>query len=453
MRAPAPAAKLCLVPALTSVLLASALALGPRAEADASERDTSCAAADELFVGFGDAASPAALEVYIDPMRTRQLELWLEARRIAGERPGELRIELIVSRGGVAEDVPAADALRQWFMAVVKVAQLRAGPEQLATASATIEDVLRLLESQGPERVALQLQRGGAAGLARELGFDADTEAAVAAHTRGVEGRCLARQLDRDSRALSIRTMGQQAMVVIIAKPSGERLLQHVNPELRELRTQLDRAMQRTQVNPDASDFVPFGPSLGGQSSRLDQTFPETGVLVGGRALPHRLLIFVEDEEHGALSHWLEPAMRYRSDHPGELSVQLIAAGVGSRAVRLRRRLCAARSLGLEVEFLSHLAQRPGVRRLYETDLDSVLQPVADSDACSDSEPLNMDRSGEGPDGRRSSDFGHPRGAWLDGRPISRGDLESLEWQLGTSQTQGLIDWLLQPTNMAVFEF
>ena len=43
-------------------------------------------------------------------------------------------------------------------------------------------------------------------------------------------------------------------------------------------------------------------------ASRFDATFPDTGVLVGGDALPHRLVIFVEDEEHGRLPDWLMAA-------------------------------------------------------------------------------------------------------------------------------------------------
>jgi hypothetical protein len=133
--------------------------------------------------------------------------------------------------------------------------------------------------------------------------------------------------------------------------------------------------------------------------------------------------------------------MRFRSQQPGRLSVQLIAVGVGSRAIELRRRLCAARTLGLEVEYLQHLADRPAVRRLREQSLYDVLQPVADSDACSDSEPLEPDQG----DGRRSESFGHPRGAWLDGRPVNPIDLENLEWELDTETQPSLVDWLLTP--------
>jgi hypothetical protein len=200
--------------------------------------------------------------------------------------------------------------------------------------------------------------------------------------------------------------------------------------------------------------LIPFMPPIApgfGTSSRFDRTFPDTGVLVGGDALPHRLIIFVEDEEHGRLPDWLSPAMRYRTAHPGELSVQLIAAGVGTRAISLRRRLCAARTLGLEVEYLLHLAETPAVRRLHETELYELLQPVADSDQCSDSEPLEQpDEEAALRDGgsRRAADFGHPRGAWLDGRPVNPSDLEVLEWQLDNEAQPSLIDWLTTPDTL-----
>jgi hypothetical protein len=206
--------------------------------------------------------------------------------------------------------------------------------------------------------------------------------------------------------------------------------------------------------------MAPIAPGLG-VSSRFDRTFPNTGVLVGGEALPHRLVIFVEDEEHGRLPDWLMPAMKFRTAHPGRLSVQLIAAGVGSRAIGLRRRLCAARTLGLEVEFLLHLAEPSAVRRLHETELNDLLQPVADSDQCSDSEPLEPlpgdEEAALRDGGRRTADFGHPRGAWLDGRPVNPSDLDQLEWQLDSEAQPSLIDWLLTPdtfaTEPAPFEF
>src|SRR6185295_20269949 len=100
---------------------------------------------------------------------------------------------------------------------------------------------------------------------------------------------------------------------------------QDIDLELTELRTQLDRLITVPGFVEQSVGFIPFMPPIApgiGASSRFDRTFPNTGVLAGGEALPHRLVIFVEDEEHGRLPDWLMPAMKFRTAHPGSLSVQ-----------------------------------------------------------------------------------------------------------------------------------
>jgi hypothetical protein len=400
-----------------------------------------CAAQQlDYFVGFGDPAAAKLLEVYIDPVEPDQLQLWLEALRIVGERPQELRVELIPTRGGRAHDDSEADIVRLWFTAA---AALGAG-----------EAALRLLDGQDWQRIAVQARAPeGRAALARELGLD---PAAFEARRSGLAGACLARSFERLATQLAVQTMGQYGTVVGLVDARGRRQIAYVDPQLTDLRQQIDRfGANIPQFDDRAIGFVPFGPSLSGRSSRLDRAFPSTGVLVGGEALPHRLVIFVEDEEHGRLPDWLAPAMRYRGHNPGQLSVQVIAAGVGSRAISLRRRLCAARALGLEVEYLLHLSARPSVRRLHEDALAAVLDPVANSEACSDSEPLDPGPAESGPEGGRGSDFGHPRGAWLDGRPVNPSDLDSLEWRFAVNQGPSVLDWLLTPENFGSgsFEF
>lgn len=395
----------------------------------------------DFFVGFGSGAAPTLLEVYIDPIQSNSLQVWLEARRIVGERDGELRLELIPTRGGVAKADAESDSVRLWFVA--------------AAALGYAEEALRLLDSQDWQRVAAQIRtREGRAKLSRELGIDPEQ---FELRRGGAAGACLSRSFERMSDELARQTMGQRAMVVGIVGRDGKVQIKYTDTQLSELRTQLER-VGIAPVFIDgavATEFVAFPRHVGSKSSRFDRTFPNTGLLVGGDALPHRLLIFVEDEEHGRLPDWLAPAMRYRDKNPGELAVQVIAAGVGSRAIGFRRRLCAARTLGLEVEYMLHLAERPAVRRLHEADLYAALQPVADSDACSDSEPLDLYPAGAQSAGgadawsaggaRHGRDFGLPRGAWLDGRPVSPADLENLGWLLGSDLAPSVIDWLMIP--------
>jgi hypothetical protein len=395
----------------------------------------------DLFVGYGSPDAPKLLKVYIDPIEPHQLKIWLEARRIVGERDEELRLELIPTRGGRAVGDRESDSVRMWFVT--------------AAALGAAEEALRLLDRQDWQRIAAQIRSPeGRAVLARELGLAPED---FEARRSGASGACLTRSFERTANELAVQTLGQLGIVVGLVGADGYEQINYTDENLSELRSQLER-LGMTPVFADevGVGFGPFGPSLtGGRSSRLDRTFPGTGVLLGGEALPHRLVIFVEDEEHGRLPDWLEPAMRYRSQHPGVLSIQVIAAGVGSRAITLRRRLCAARTLGLEVEYVLHLAQRPAIRRLHEESLYEALEAVANSDACSDSEVLDPGPDGDNPGSRQGSDFGHPRGAWLDGRPVNPSDLESLAWQLDNELAPSLIDWLTTPETFAGegFEF
>ncbi|HLT37179.1 MAG TPA: hypothetical protein VK034_12875, partial [Enhygromyxa sp.] len=383
-------------------MLAALLTLAP---APAAPEPISSPSAEEcrgrqldLFVGYGSSEAPRLLKVYIDATEPNQLQMWLEARRIVGERAKELRLELVPTRGGRAQGDPESDSVRMWFVT--------------AAALGAAEEALRVLDGTDWQRVAAQIRsREGRAALAREIGLDPDE---FEARRSGASGACLSRSFEQMANALAVQTVGQPAVVVGVVDRDGHEQINYMDTQLTELRTTLDRlATTAMFVDDVGAGFIPFGPSLSGRSSRLDRTFPNTGVLVGGEALPHRLVIFIEDEEHGRLPDWLDPAMRYRSQNPGVLSIQVIAAGVGGRAITLRRRLCAARTLGLEVEYLLHLAQRPAVRRLHEQALHDALEPVANSDSCSDSEPLDPGSDSGGPDSRRGSDFGHPRGAWL----------------------------------------
>lgn len=427
------------------MLLAFAPADAASDSATARASSEQCRAeALDFHYGLGPAEAPTLLRVYIDPTAPEfnPLRTWLELRRLVGERAGELRIEMVPSRSGLVETDVESDALRLWFMAVASLGRA--------------EEALRLLDRQDWMRVAAELRSPeGQARLARELDLDVK---AIEARRTGVPGACLRRNLEQASNRLAAQTMGSRQSLVGVVGSDGREKFEYIDVELTELREKLDRLMTVPSFieEPVAIPFMPpIAPGYG-TASRFDRTFPDTGVLVGGEALPHRLIIFIEDEEHGKLPDWLAPAMRFRTAHPGTLSVQLIAAGVGTRAISLRRRLCAARTLGLEVEYLLHLAQPPAVRRLHETELYELLQPVADSDQCSDSEPLEQpgDEEAALSDGssRRTADFGHPRGAWLDGRPVNPSDLESLEWQLDNEIQPSLIDWLTTPDTLVINE-
>ena len=95
-------------------VLAALLTLAPASAAPERADSVTDPGADEcrdreldFFVGYGSPDAPKLLRVYIDPVEPFQLQIWLEARRIVGERDEELRMELIPTRGGRAEgDAP-----------------------------------------------------------------------------------------------------------------------------------------------------------------------------------------------------------------------------------------------------------------------------------------------------------------------------------------------------------
>lgn len=414
---------------LGATLLASSLALAPGAPTPSLDRDLTQAQCGEqgldYAVGLGSAKAGSVLRLYLDPIGGGLLPMWLEARRIVGERPDELRLELTPVRTGLPDPAPDIDPVRQWFMAV--------------SALGHTEEALRLLERRDWLKIADDLaSAAGRAELAEAVGLDV---ASIEARRRGAAGRCLMRRLDKNSRELAAQTFGQGGYVVGIVEADGSEVIHITDTALTDLRSQIDRVPVEVPGS-EAFGFTPAGFLPIGRSGNLDRTFPNTGVLVGGQALPHQLVIFIEDEESNKLSSWLEPAMRFRRDNPGQLAVQVIAVGVGTRAIQFRRRLCAARTLGLEVEVLDYLALRAAARRVYEAELGEVLQAVADSDACSDSEVLDF---GTGPDGKAIGDFGQPREAWLDGRQVSASELENLQWQLDSQVAPSLLDWLLLP--------
>jgi hypothetical protein len=139
---------------------------------------------------------------------------------------------------------------------------------------------------------------------------------------------------------------------------------------------------------------------------------------VGGVGLPHRLVLFVEHDEHPNLAN-LVPVLEWRRAHPGQLAVQVIARGTTGAARQLRLRLCAAQHLGLELEYLRRLTRDPLTRTVREPiPLTERLDEAAEAHKCELGEP----ELEPGPGGVRSL----PDGAWLDGTAVGQGDLEAI---------------------------
>jgi len=119
-----------------------------------------------------------------------------------------------------------------------------------------------------------------------------------------------------------------------------------------------------------------------------------------------------EDDE--ALALTLPRLLAFRSEHPGVLSVQILARGHLLGATELRHRLCAARLRGRELDYARVLAIPPATRRDPSpavTELLAELDEVPESECEGEPDPAAR---------------GLPGGIWLDGLPRSLGELEDI---------------------------
>lgn len=348
--------------------------------------------------GLGPVAAPVQLTAYLDPFTPGTLALWLELRRLVSDFRGELRVWVEPVTSTMLRD-PGHEALLRWFVA--------------ASDLGLQEAALRLIDRDGRERLALRLGRpGGAAALAAELGKSAD-----ALQPDG----CSERRLEASRR--SLRGQQQRAGGYLGRPPLfalRDRLASEDSSGLERLRSEITRELQllRAGRRPGARGSYP--PLRSGVSQRLIRPPAAAGMLVGGVGLPHRLVMFVEHDEHPNLAN-LAPVLEYRRQNPGQLAIQIVARGTTASARQLRRRLCAAQHLGLELEYLRRLARDPMTRwsgAAEAVPLTQRLDEAAEAHACGLDEP----ELEPGPAGPR----GLPDGAWLDGTAVGQGDLEAI---------------------------
>jgi hypothetical protein len=132
------------------------------------------------------------------------------------------------------------------------------------------------------------------------------------------------------------------------------------------------------------------------------------------------LLLYADGEEDPTLSSMLPTALRLRIELPGVLSVQIVARGRRPEAIELRGRLCAARQLGLEMEYLRALAGNPPPA----ADLPARLDAVAERENCPTTDRDTNDR-----------------GAFLDGVPVSRAELHRLRQRVTHEGQRSPLRW------------
>ncbi|MBL9099737.1 MAG: hypothetical protein JNL82_02200 [Myxococcales bacterium] len=355
-------------------------------------------------VGLGPADAPAELIAFVDPLTPGGLGLWLELRRLVSDLQGHLRIRFEPA-AGPTHDL-AGEQLLRWAVAVAD--------------RGAHEGLLRLLDRDGRDRLALRLARpDGPAELTAALAAAAPAAAAPALPDARAEA-CAVARVESARRALKAQQqraggyLGRPPLFVLAA---GDRVAFEDSGGLERVRSEVTRELQRLRAGrPAARNAWP--PARPGVSARLIRPPADAGMLVGGVGLPHRLVLFVEHDEHPNLGN-LVPVLEWRRAHPGRLAVQIIARGTTGAARQLRQRLCAARHLGLELEYLRRLARDPLMRAVHEpVPLGERLDEAADAHKCDLGEP----ELEPGPGGVQSL----PDGAWLDGTAVGQGDLEAI---------------------------
>ena len=385
-------------------------------------------------VGLGPVDAPAQLTVFIDPLTGSPgaLSLWIELRRFSpepqrlvgaervaqhemtfgGEWPDEerpdggatitgnqpdLHVRVEPVSGGMVRD-PANEALLRWFLA--------------ASDAGAQEAALWLIDRDGRDRLALRLARpGGAAALAAEIGKPGPLPV----------DPCSDRRIEAARRSLREH---QQSAGSFAGRPPlfalGQRLVFEDNGSLERVRGEVARELQRLRSDRPPAGRNSWPPARPGVSLRLIRPPAAAGMVVGGVGLPHRLVVFVEHDEHPNLGN-LGPVLEYRRRNPGRLAIQIIARGTTAAARLLRLRLCGAQKLGLELEYLRRLAQGPMTRDRPTAEpvpLVERLDEAAEAHRCETGEP----ELEPAPGGAR----GLPDGAWLDGTAVGQGDLEAI---------------------------
>lgn len=345
----------------------------------------------DASVQLGSADAATQVDAHLDPTSSSALGTVLELRRLVGERPGALGVRLHWTHIGVRLD-PRADRVRAWIAA-------------MASAGYALE-ALRTVRRDGVDRTYVRLATAhGRATLAEEFDVDPgrlDQLAAERCHeTRMEQVRqdVAQRMADRGSAVFRLPVFMIDDLTF---EDSG--LLDRVRPVIARRRARARAAEERPS---------PGTPPPKSASPRLIHPKVRSPAL-GGPGLPHAFILLARGEDDPAVFTLLPPLLAYRQTHPGEVSVRVVARGLGLEH-GLRQRLCHANAAGLLPAYLHVLSQEPSTRAadpatavVLETIDSVVVDPPCDLEPDDDEEAL-------------------PDGGWLDGVPVTRADLESLD--------------------------
>ncbi|MGH1343253.1 MAG: hypothetical protein ACRBN8_16965 [Nannocystales bacterium] len=360
-------------------LLALALWAPPTAEgcADASVR-------------LGHAAAPTQLRAHVDPTSSAALGTVLELRRLVGERPEDVGVTLHWTHLGVRLD-PRADRVRIWIAAM--------------SSAGHMMGALRAVRRDGVDRVYVRLGTAhGRAQLAQELGIDGGTLDQLA------NRRCHDAQMDATRRDVAARMAARGTAVFRLPVFVVDDLTFEDSGLLDRLRPVLAR--RRSRARTAAERPAPGVPPAKASSPRLLRPDVRSAAL-GGPGLRHVFTLLVRGEDDPALFTLLPPVLAHRRAHPAEVSVYVVARGLGLEH-GLRQRICKAEALGLMPAYLQYLSRDPATR-FSDPATDPLLAAL---DSTTPDPPCDLDPV--------EHEEALPDGGWLDGVPVTRGDLEGL---------------------------
>jgi hypothetical protein len=340
-------------------------------------------------IGPRDAA--LRVEAFLDPSATSAHASWVELRRVVGEGEGRVRVDVRLVRPGGAFD-PRADRVRRFAVAAARLGQLEAA--------------LRLVAREGHERLDVRLRQ---ASERSRLAEGLDVPAGKLGEALG--DPCVPALLDAaTSRAHEAWRKAALGTIRLPAYVLGDRVFDD-GATLTSLRPELAREPMRRARALHATPTP--APEAKPRAARL-RVPPRGGVRLGGVGLPHRMVLMADTEDDEALALTLPRLLAFRSEHPGIVSVQILARGHSLGATELRHRLCAARLRDRELDYARVLAIPPALRREPSpaiAELLAELDEVPESECEAEPDPATR---------------GLPGGIWLDGLPRSLGELEDV---------------------------
>jgi hypothetical protein len=411
--ATAPVAASC-VPSPTALLAALQLWAAPASPSSigtssgAGTASSACPDQASAAVELGLAAAPLHLDAFLDPSSPQALVSWVELLRIVGEREPELHVAVWLVRPLGPID-PRAERVRRLAWAAARLGR--------------VEPVLRQVARVGAEHVAAAL-----ASTERRHALAATIGLEPALLDRALADVCDAGRIDLAT--IAVVELGRGATLGLVRLPAfalGELVFDDA-PTLERVRPELAREPMRRALRRRTAPAAP--PEARPRAERL-RVPPPGGLVLGGVGLRHRLLVMAQAEDDPSLFLSLPRALQHRADHPGQLSVHVLARGQSLGASILRHRLCAARTLGRELDYARLLAAAPDARQRPDDETSALLHLLDEvpEEACEHE-----------PDPARTN---LAEGTWLDGLPRSPTELEDLPTllELSAASARPLAPW------------